>query len=433
MKILLINPPVRDFYATAVRRQPLGLLYIAAALKKAGAEVELLNGHTPKKKIIPLPEEFSYLEKYMQGDKKLPPFPYKNYYHFGMDFTEMGKRIKESNADLYMISSMFTPYYRETLRIIQEVRASHPAAFIAVGGYHASLYPEFFLNETGADFAITGEGEVSAPLLAENIKTKHVERKQIISSPSLDINSLPFPAREMLKKRDFRFYKKRAVSMISSRGCPHACTFCTGRTIWGTSWRPRSIDFVIKEIALCAGTYGAGLVNFEDDNIFPSKTRARALLEGIIHWKESTGTAMEFSVMNGVSLENMDREIISLMKKAGFNEINISLVSQSAETCRLQGRPFTAEKFKEIVTAAKDKGMNVRGYFILGLPGESVADMKETISFMKGLDISFYPSVYYNVESPPSEWMMQRSSAFFNESEKVSRDELMRLFHSCFS
>jgi len=137
--------------------------------------------------------------------------------------------------------------------------------------------------------------------------------------------------------------------------------------------------------------------------------------------------------MNGISLEKVDDEIIVLMKRAGFGELNISLVTHSEDIQRSEKRPFSSEKFKNIAESAKRQGMNVRGYFILGLPGQNADEIDETISFLKSIDVKVFPSIYYNIYSPQGEWKMQRSSAFYNENELLTRDELFKSFNSCFS
>lgn len=159
MKIILINPPIEDFYITGIRRQPLGLLYIAAALRSAGYNPSLLNCHSGKKSVMDLPEEFHYLKFYINNPGPELRFPFKNYTHYGMSWQEIETRIKNAPAELYFISSLFTTYYKETERIIEMIRKHNRNAYIAVGGYHPSLYPEYFMNETSADFVITGEGE----------------------------------------------------------------------------------------------------------------------------------------------------------------------------------------------------------------------------------------------------------------------------------
>ncbi len=114
MKILLIQPPVRDFYQTPIRTQPIGLAYLAAALEQTGCDVEILDCQvTDQKKSIPVPERFSGItEFYPRGD--LSPFRlYSGYHHFGLSYEEIKERIKQSSADVIGISSQFTPYCEE--------------------------------------------------------------------------------------------------------------------------------------------------------------------------------------------------------------------------------------------------------------------------------------------------------------------------------
>ena len=444
MKILLVNPPVEDFYITGIRRQPLGLLYIASSLREAGYYTELLNCHTGKKQVLDLPPEFSYLKVYIDHPDPQIRFPFKNYTHYGMSWQEIESRIKKTTADLYLISSLFTTYYQETERIISIIRKHNSDALIAAGGYHPSLYPEYFINETGADFIIKGEGEAVAVQLVQALENGSIpedvpgvvsrrssgnEKRLMADAP--DIKILPFPARDLLLHRDFRAYRKNFVSMISSRGCPNKCEFCTGRTIWGSRYRNREIDDVLNEIIYCCKKYGADIINFEDDNLFPAKKSAQQLLAGIIEMKERMNIDPEFTAMNGISLENIDEEIPPLMKKAGFNELNISLVTYSYDVQKMNRRPFDSEKFRSIAECAKKTGLNVRGYFILGMPGQDKKEIEDTITFMKRLKIQVFPSIFYNVFSPEHQWKMQRSSAFFNETPELSRNDLIRFFNIC--
>ena len=446
MKITLINPPVEDFYITGIRRQPLGLLYIAAALNAAGYKPSLLNCHSGKNSIMELPSEFNYLKKYIDNTNTELRFPFKNYTHYGMSWQEIERQIKTSPAELYLISSLFTTYYEETERVIELIRKHVKSAYIAVGGYHASLYPEYYLMDTSADFVICGEGEIPSVELADSIKNELpfqnisglvyrqdgvIVKNQVLSKP--DIALLPYPTRDLLLERDFKVYKKKFISVIASRGCPNRCSFCTGKIIWGDGRRERPAGDVMEEIEECLTKYGAQIINFEDDNIFPTKKRAHEFLELLIRGREKNNLFPELTAMNGISLEKVDGEIIHLMKRAGFNELNISLVTHSEDIQKNERRPFSSEKFKTITESAKRCGMNVRGYFILGLPGQSLEEINETISFLRSIDVKVFPSVYYNIYSSKDEWKMQRSSAFYNETNLVSRDELFRCFNKCFS
>ncbi|MCJ7664999.1 MAG: cobalamin B12-binding domain-containing protein, partial [Desulfobacterales bacterium] len=117
MKILLIQPPVRDFYKTSMRTQPIGLAYLAASLRAHGHSVEILDCRTARKRPIPLPAELAYLQAYYPFDDRSPFKLYSGYYHFGMGWDEIGKRVEASQADVFGISSSFTPYHGEALEI----------------------------------------------------------------------------------------------------------------------------------------------------------------------------------------------------------------------------------------------------------------------------------------------------------------------------
>lgn len=445
MQICLINPPIEDFYYTKVRRQPLGLLYIAGTLRHAGYTVSLIDGHSNKKHVMNLPGTFDYLQEYFNHSDPLLRFPFYNYYHFGLSYQEIRRQIIQSKASLFMISSMFTTYHEECENIINTIKEIHPFSFIAVGGYHASLYPDHFLINTAADFVIEGEGEEPALKLAnaifnnktyDNIEGLSYKENGVISRTNrknnlADIDSITSPARELLNLRQFKFYKKNVTPLIASRGCPNNCKFCSGKIIWGNSHRYRNTDGIVKEIDECVKTQNINCFNFEDENLFITKDRAVTLLEALLEYQKKNSIQLEFTAMNGISIENLDENIISLMKKTGFNEINISLVTHSEKLQLMEKRPFGTEHFFRIISYAKKLCMDVRAYFILGLPGQTKEEVIETIKYLNSLEIDFYPSVYYNVWAPYSQWKQQRSSAFFNESELLSRADLIRFFNIC--
>ncbi len=446
MKACFINPPIRDFYSTSIRRQPLGLLYIMAAVRSAGHEAVLINGHSPKKSVLPLPEEFAYLERYIGHPDLRCRFPFRNYSHYGLSFQEIRRRIRAVKADIFFIPSLFTPYYRETETAIALAKESAPGIPVVTGGYHAALYPERHLREAGADFVVPGEGEGAAVALMACLGAGgdlslvpgiiRLDRGEVVrnsGSGGSEIDSLPFPARDALIERDFKTYHRRAVSMITSRGCPNRCGFCTVHAVWGGTYRERSVESVMAEVRECAGRFGADMINFEDDNLFASRERAAALLGELIACQESAGRRLDCAAMNGVSLEQMDEDLLSLMRRAGFGELNISLMSHSAELQKKQGRPFDSDRFARVARAARKLAMNVRAYFILGLPGQGKEEVRDTVAFLRDLDVKVFPSVYYNVRAPREEWMMQRSSAFFNETGELSRDDLIMLFNECYN
>ena len=443
MKICLVNPPVRDFYTTSVRRQPLGLLYIASCVRERGHDVALVNGHSPKHSDLPLPSFFDYLRPFIDHPDRQLRFPFPLYRHYGMSFQEMTRRIKSTQPDMVMVSSLFTPYHHDAEELMKIARDVCPGAVIVAGGHHPTLHPEYLLSENLADFIIAGEGEVPAARLADVMENggslndvpglvwmdKGTIHRNKLFHP--DIDDLPFPARDLLSRRDFSFYRTKMVSILAGRGCPHNCAFCTARSVFGAGRRSRHTESIIAEIEQCVDHYETNVINFEDDNIFADKSRAEDLLNSMADFRKKKNKELDLTAMNGISIEHVDDSIIGLMADAGFREINISLVSASREVQKSSGRPFDSNRFSHVVNAAKKMDLNIRAYFILGLPDQTGDEIEQTISFLENMNVQYFPSVYYDVTSPRNEWAMQRSSAFYNETEHLKREDLVRWFNRC--
>jgi hypothetical protein len=137
--ILLIQPPIRDFYLTAKRTIPYGLACIASALMDSGFSVSLLDGlASSKSRIRQLPDEMSYLQPFY-GRPDLSPFAlFHQFRHFGYSFDTIGQKAGESGAFLVGISSLFTPYVNEAIRTAETVKTHLPKAKIVLGGHRHS-------------------------------------------------------------------------------------------------------------------------------------------------------------------------------------------------------------------------------------------------------------------------------------------------------
>ena len=168
--ILLIQPPIRDFYLTAKRTIPYGLACMAPALINSGFTVKILDSlATSKSRVCDLPKEMSYLRKYYDQPDRSAFALFHQYRHYGYSFGHIGKIAKESGAFLVGISSLFTPYLEETLQTAETVKAFHRDCKIVVGGHHPSAMPESVMASEAVDFVIRGEGEVSLHRLAEAV------------------------------------------------------------------------------------------------------------------------------------------------------------------------------------------------------------------------------------------------------------------------
>src|SRR5512136_550910 len=170
MKVLLIQPPVRDFYQTSIRTQPIGLAYLAASLKSQGYEVGILDCQTSEKRSIPIPSELSYLKDFYPFNDKSPFKLYTGYYHFGMGWDEIREKIKVSKAHVFGISSSFTPYYQEALEVARIIKEWDRKKIVVMGGCHVSCDPESVLKTPWVDYAVLGEGEIRFSTLLRQIE-----------------------------------------------------------------------------------------------------------------------------------------------------------------------------------------------------------------------------------------------------------------------
>src|SRR6266508_5976664 len=161
MKVLLIQPPVEDFYDTDVRLQPIGLCYLQATVGKHLPDVEVVikdyHGGCGRKTVT-IPQELSYLRDFYSSDDKSPFSTFHQYYHFGKSFAEIEAEIAELKPDVVGISSLFTPYYREAIEVAARVKKRLKVP-VLIGGSHASAAPASLLYSPHVDYIIRGEGE----------------------------------------------------------------------------------------------------------------------------------------------------------------------------------------------------------------------------------------------------------------------------------
>jgi radical SAM superfamily enzyme YgiQ (UPF0313 family) len=460
MKILLIQPPIQDFYQTSIRTQPIGLAYVAASLKSHGYEVEILDCQTERKKSIPIPSELSYLKDFYPFNDRSPFKLYTGYYHFGMGWEEIGQKIKDSKADIFGISSSFTPYHGEALEIARIIKEWDRKKIVAMGGAHVSCNPEDVLRSPFVDYVVLGEGENRFPLLIERIEKKDL--KEITEMDGIgyrlngeikvnplqafikDLDSLPPPARELLDPDRYGMGKKRSTMIITSRGCPHGCAYCSAHLVMGTSFRTRTPEAILREMIECRDRYGIQAFDIEDDNFTFDQERAKRLMSLVIESFGEEGPPaagrLELSAMNGISFASLDGELLKLMKRAGFHTINLSYVSAEPSTKEKMGRPKGTTEFDQILEEAEQAGLNVIAYAIFGMPGQTIEEMVDTLICLMGKRVLIGPSIYYPtpgtflferckkeslLPSHPSQW---RSSAFPIETKEFSRPDLFTLF-----
>ncbi|MBI5664971.1 MAG: B12-binding domain-containing radical SAM protein [Nitrospirae bacterium] len=449
MKVLLVQPPVRDFYDTDIRLQPIGLCYIKSALREHLPEVETLirdyhAGHG--RKTVPIPEELSYLKEYYPVADKSPFSTFHQYYHFGKSFDEIEAEINDIAPDLVGISSLFTPYYREALEIAERVknRLNVP---VVMGGPHVSEVPHEVLTLPSVDYVILGEGErpmvefvrfLLGQVKVEDVPNLGYKRdNRLHFNPVMEnypIEELTIPDLGGLSEGPYQLAGKPLAFMITSRGCPHRCSFCSVHTTFGNNYRRRPVEDVIEEIKQ-RHREGRRVIDFEDDNLTFYKDEFKELCRRLIELFPER--QMEFVAMNGISYMSLDNELLELMSQAGFTHLNLALVSSDKSVHETTKRPYSLNAYAKVVGKSFQLGLKIVSYQILGLPDESLPGMVRTLAFNSRLPVLLGASPFYLTPKSPiaigmdltgEDYIKARLTAMASDSDLFTRDDIYTLF-----
>ena len=449
MKVLLIQPPVQDFYDTDVRLQPIGLCYLKAAVKEhlPGIDVIVKDYHGGAgRKTVAIPQELRYLADYYAVDDKSPFSTFHHFYHFGKSFDVIENEIAKLKPDVVGISSLFSPYFREVLEIAARVK-KRLNAVVVIGGSHASAVPDSLLASPHVDYVIRGEGEKAFVAFLRHLlgqsplesvpNLAYKQHGEIIYNPIEDnfpIDELPFPDLNELSSSVYTFAGKPMTFMITSRSCPHKCSFCSVHTTFGTNYRRRSLENVLDEIEL-RYRQGYRVIDFEDDNLTYYKNTFKELCRRLIG--RFPDREMEFVAMNGVSYLSLDDELLELMYRAGFSHLNLALVSSDKTVRETTKRPHTLEAYVKVVRQAHQLGFKIVSYQILGLPNESLDSMIQTLAFNARLPVLLGASPFYQTPNAPiargleltkKDYVKARLTALAIETESFARDDIYTLF-----
>src|SRR5712692_112644 len=449
MKVVLIQPPVQDFYDTDVRLQPIGLCYLKAAVKKYLPQVEVIIKDYHRgcgRRTVSPPKALDYLAEYYPVADKSPFSSFHQYYHFGMPFDEIEAALAEMKPDVVGISSLFTPYYREALEVAARVKKRLNVP-VVMGGSHASAAPASLLSSPHVDYVIRGEGEkpfvgflrfLQGQKRIEQVPNLGYKRGgQICLNPAEDnfsLDELPFPELSDFAPCSYDLGGKPLTFMITSRSCPHKCSFCSVHTTFGKNYRLRSLENVLEEIEL-RYRQGYRVIDFEDDNLTYYKSTFKELCGKLI--ARFPNREMEFVAMNGISYLSLDDELLELMRQAGFSHLNLALVSSDKTVRETTKRPHTLEAYLRVVSQAVELGFKIVSYQILGLPNESLGSMIQTLAFNARLPVLLGASPFYRTPASPiargldlteEDYVRARLTALAIETEHFHREDIYTLF-----
>jgi radical SAM superfamily enzyme YgiQ (UPF0313 family) len=450
MKLLLIQPPVQDFYTTDIRLQPLGLCYLKAAVMKHLPDISVMVKDYQAgwgRRTISIPRELQHLRQYYSFPDKSPFSTFYHYYHFGASFEELAEDVAGEAPDIVGISSLFSPYYREALAAAAAIKKKTGVPII-LGGPHVSACPQMMLDDASVDYVIRGEGERPlVELLAclrghgnlravPNLGFKENGRLVFNDlAENFDINELPEPDISDLHKENYQLEEKPLCFVLTSRGCPYRCAFCSVHTTFGRGYRQRNVESIVEEIKKrFAGA--VRVFDFEDDCLGFDRGEFKTLC--LMLAREFAGKDVRFTAMNGFFYHHLDEELLGLMWSAGFRALNISLVSADSGMSGAVGRALSLNKYVEVLACAHKLGFQVVSYQILGLPGDTIEGMVSTLVFCARLPVLLGASPFYLTPGtalsecfPPlsgDDIIRARLTALGIETQDFSRDDVYTLF-----
>jgi len=324
--------------------------------------------------------------------------------------SHLKKKVEDFMPDIVGVTSTTVSYVaaQKTLKAIKEM---NPEITTILGGAHISALPLPTMSECEyIDIGVFGEGEYTLLEIVQKLEKNQtlldvegtlfrdngqvVENKPRNSLTVLD--EIPFPERSLLK--DLRLYShtpfrgaKFMTTMITSRGCPFNCGYCD-QSVFGRVWRYHSPDYVIKEISHLKDRYNIDFISFEDDNFLLSKRRAMDICQKMI--KHSLN--IDWSCLGRAN--EVDDEILPMMKKAGCKTIYVGVESGSPRILELINKKISIEDIRKGIELIKKYRISVTGSFILGVPTETKEDVERTIQFALSLPldgISFFTFTPY--------------------------------------
>jgi len=384
MKIILVNSSIDKTLLCGVddgrpkelnyvmgRDPPLGLCYIAAVLRENGYEdVEIIDAQVEDDSI-----------------------------------NEIAKNIIRKNPDLVGISTLtFSFLYGAELAKIIKEKIKIP---VVVGGVHVDLYPEAVMSHNFFDVGVIGEGEftfLEIVKLIENNKNNNLpiwkglgKIKNLVflkdgkinetkkREPIQDLDSLPFPARDLLNfdKYYLDYLSNPFVSILSSRGCPYRCSYCS-KTEWSKKWRVHSPIYVVKEMEYCIENFGAKAFQFLDDTFTLHKKRIFELCKLI----KERGIETEISCLTRV--DRVDKEILEALKEVGLGSISFGVESGDQRILNGMNKQTKLIEIKRAFEICHELGIKTTALFMIGHPEETLGSIENTKKMIKEIKPNWF-------------------------------------------
>jgi len=381
---------------------PIGIAYVAAVLERQ--------------------HKVSIIDSPTEGWRNLEQIDETNY-RIGLANKEISDRIERLSPDIVEINIPFSGWSKAAFEVASVAKSVDKDIITVLDGLHPSARPVECLSNPNIDFVVRGEAEYTMLELVGALEQgitedlKKIEGigfikngKTVITPPRpeiQDLDALPFPARHLLpmniyfdavKENPIRGeISKRYTIMMTSRGCPHECIFCSNHIVMGKTWRGRSPENVVDEIEQVVNTYSIKQIDFFDDNMTLIKKRVENICDLIV----KRGLDIDWYVPTGVRADTLDEELLRKMKVSGCKGIRVAPESGVQRVVnQIIKKNLALEDVEKAVVLAKKVGIKVGVFFIFGLIGETKEDMKETIKYAYKLKKLGANSFQFSIATP---------------------------------
>ncbi len=397
MKCTLIRCPqtLAKYVSAAYALPPIGLAYVAASLRQAGHEVEIIDvtGEAIDR-FTPIDESGVLLRR-------------------GLTDEEILERLGPS--DVIGFGLTFSQDWLEARGLIRAVRERHPRAVLVAGGEHFTAEPVGAMQDSPLDFILEGEGDRVICDLMEHLAGRRAieeipgcwyrgpqgEIRRTGAKVRLgDVATLPWPAWDLVPIESYLgsghgvgVDRGRSMPMNATRGCPYQCTFCSSATMWTTRYVARPPADVVAEIEHYVTTYRASNFDFQDLTAIVKK---QWVLEFATRLLEK-GLEITWQIPSGTRSEALDEEVLPLLVRSGCTNLTYAPESGDEETLRRIKKKIDRNRMLHSMRAAVRAGCNVKANFIFGFPGDTYRSILPTFGFLAKMalagvhDISIAP------------------------------------------
>jgi radical SAM superfamily enzyme YgiQ (UPF0313 family) len=350
-----------------------------------------------------------------------------------MDDQVLFRMISQYNPDLVAMTT-FSYCYEYARELIESIKKRYSGLLIIAGGPHVSATKERILKTTEADFAMKSESEVSFIEFLKELESLSPDYSRvrnllwrdgndIIENPTevfiRELDTLPFPDYEAFDIRRYPCYSAHLMPLITSRGCPYGCNYCSIRLTMGRNFRARSPENVVAEIKYLKDQYEIKHFEINDDCFAIDLKRAEEICDLIIE----TGLNIKYELYNGIRADTVNEQLLKKMKKSGCIFISYGSESGNQDIVNRIGKNLDLKKVIEAVNLTNKIGIRNSVNFIIGHPGETYRTAMETLKFAGSLKTNFV-NIYNLIPYPGTElfdWISKNATFTMPVDEYLSK------------